>query len=240
MYHTHIVLVRSHYPGNLGSILRAMKNFGVCHLSLVSPRFELDHPDIKKMACGAENLLSRIKRHSHLSEALALSHLVVGSTRRIRFQKNRRHWHPCELRKWIKGQPARSRVSLVFGPEEAGLTNDELSLCQKIVTIPTRQDFPSINLAQSVMILLYELSQLKGDGNLLKSSHQQKQATHRQLESFYRHWEEVLLGIGFLDPQNPYRIMNQFRELLSRAQPTMREVGLLRALCRKVLWASKT
>ena len=208
---------------------------GVRQISLVAPEFELDHPDIAKRACGNESLLHRKEVYPDLPSALKKSHVAVGATRRIRYQKNRQHWHPRELREWMEGQGKKIKLSLVFGPEDAGLSNEDLSHCQKIVTIPTHKDFVSINLAQSVMILLYELSLAQWDPQEFQGAKREGLATITQLEAFYDHWERSLAATGFLDPQNPYRAMNQFREFFGRAQPTAREVALFRALCGKIL-----
>ena len=211
-----------------------MGNLGVKELALVQPQCALTHPDVEKMACGAKRVVRKIRDFADLSQAVAASDVVVGTTRRIRYQKNRDYWSPVLLRAWWEKKQT-PRLFLVFAPEDTGLSNVELALCQRLVTIETQAQFASLNLSQTVAVLLYELSLSQGrKAQGIKK--QERYANSKEMEGFFRHWHEVLAKVSLLDAQNPYRAMNQFREFFNRAEPTSRELALFRALCRKILW----
>jgi len=126
-------------------------------------------------------------------------------------------------------------VALVFGREDSGLTTDELSLCRWQATIPTSDEYGSMNLAQAVLIFCYELSRGLADGVLPVS---RELAETGEMEAMYRHMEETLLGIGFLDPLNPAHLMRTLRRIFSRAELDSREVAVLRGMMSQVDWAA--
>jgi tRNA/rRNA methyltransferase len=124
----------------------------------------------------------------------------------------------------------------VFGPEASGLTNQELSLCHVRVRIPTSLEHPSLNLAQAVLVLAYELhvsaaSTAAVEAPLLASA--------GEIEDAVQELRAALLGIGYLNPAQPEEVLGELRGVLARARPTPREVTLLRGVARQVAWAGK-
>ena len=169
-----------------------------------------------------------------LEEALRPCSLTVGTTRR-KGKRRQRALTPREIAPEVLRVAREYRVALIFGPEDRGLSNEELDLCQEIVTIPAHPRYGSLNLAQAVMILLYELF-LAAHPTHRES---RKLATSEELEGMYRHMEEVLLRIGFLHPNNPKRMMTALRRLFGRARLDSREVRIIRGIMRQVNWVAE-
>ena len=128
---------------------------------------------------------------------------------------------------------AKQRVALVFGPESRGFTTDEANRCGHLVRIPTTADHGSLNLAQAVMVALYEIQ--RSDWKF-KAQHPFNPATLSELEGLYGHLESLLDAIHYNDAQNPQRIPRVLRRLLGRAEPTKQEVRILRGICRNALY----
>ena len=140
-----IVLVEPQNPGNVGMVCRAIKNMGLAELRLVNP-CRIDHPEALKFAVSAKDLLERAQLFGSLQEALADSPLSVATTRR--HGKYRREiYSPAEIAGKISPELEKNRAALVFGREDSGLTTDELSLCRWHATIPTADEYGSLNLA---------------------------------------------------------------------------------------------
>jgi tRNA/rRNA methyltransferase len=228
-----IVLVRPQGQMNIGSVARAMKNAGLKELALVDPAGPPIHPDARLMAVGAHDILEDALIFTHLADALAECTWVIGTTRR---GGKRREGviDPRQMAAEIAEIIQRNKVAVVFGPEDRGLSNRDLDLCQRLVTIPAHEEYGSLNLAQAVMIVSYEIylasQQKKG------STPGKKLATSAELEGMYRHMEEALLRIGFLEQNNPKRMMAVLRRIFSKAQLDPREVQVLRGICRQVNW----
>jgi tRNA/rRNA methyltransferase len=228
-----IVLVRPQGQMNIGSVARAMKNVGLEELALVDPAGPPIHPDARLMAVGAHDILEDALIFPHLADALAECTWVIGTTRR---GGKRREGviDPRQMAAEIAEIILQNKVAVVFGPEDRGLTNRDLDLCQRLATIPAHEEYGSLNLAQAVMIVCYEIylasQQKKGP------SSGKKLATCAELEGMYRHMEEALLRIGFLEQNNPKRMMAVLRRIFSKAQVDPREVQVLRGICRQVNW----
>lgn len=225
-----VVLVRPRFPGNLGSVARAMKNMGLRHLVLVNGCSPF-HLHAYKLASGAEEILNRAEEFPTLEEAIGEMGVVVGTTSRGGKERSPLR-SPEEMAKELIPLSKGNRIALVFGSEKEGLTNEELSLCHRYVRIPTSEAFPSLNLAQAVLILCYELFKAsgvsKGAGLQIAPSHQQ--------ERMFEHMEKTLLRIGFLDPKNPKRIMRALRRLFGKSCLEEREVRILQGIWSKIDW----
>lgn len=160
-----IVLVNTSHPGNIGATARAMKNMGLEHLVLVSPK-EFPHAEATVRASGADDLLARAKLVNNLQEAIADVHFVVGTSARTRTIP----WPLANPRQCVqKIAPileASQRVAFVFGNEQSGLSNEELALCHYHLQIPTSQDFSSLNVAAAVQIVCYECRMMQEEAAL--------------------------------------------------------------------------
>ena len=225
-----IVLVRTKFSENIGSVARAMKNMGLSRLILVGGSSPL-HPNAYKLASGAEDILERAEEIPTLREAVAEMGCVVGTTSRARKERDSALAPEALVRRLIPISE-KSAVALVFGSEREGLTDEELSLCHLYVKIPSSESFPSLNLAQAVMVLCYEL--FKSSFQLTK--HSTPLAPAEQMEHMFDHMEKTLLDIGFLDRNNPKRIMRGLRRLLGRSQMNEREVRILQGIWSQIDW----
>jgi TrmH family RNA methyltransferase len=136
---------------------------------------------------------------------------------------------PRECAELVVQQPAQTRTAIVFGRERTGLSNDELDRCQYLVQIPTSPDYPSLNLAAAVQVIAYEL-RMAADLSLSRPENRYRFATADEMEGFYRHLEETLIAIGFLDADNPRQLMRRLRRLFGRARPNENELNILRGI----------
>ena len=226
-----VVLHRPRYPENIGASARAALNMGIRRLIVVDPR-DCDLTRILKMATHfAADLVEEMEVHEDLSAALAPFQYVVGTTARV----GGRRPTSSDL-----GQVAESlipisqdnRVALVFGPENWGLTNEELRLCDVLVTIPTSA-FASLNVAQAVIILCYEVFLASRDEG---REFTPRMATRLELEAMYEQLKQTFLNINFINAENPDYWMQHIRRLFSRAGMRARDVKMIRGICRQIEW----
>jgi len=223
-----IVLVGTTHPGNIGAVARAMKNMGLADLALVDPR-HFPHEDATARASGAADLLESASVHATLKDALRDCVYAVGASARSRAIS----WPamtPRDCAERLLAECRRGTVAAVFGPEKTGLHNDDLDLCDSLLTIPTNPEFSSLNLAMAVQVLTYELRVAgMADGGPAFET-EAPPATGEEMDHFYAHLEEVLRDIGFLDPDNPRHLMRRLRRLFIRARPDKNEVNILRGI----------
>jgi len=229
------VLVRPRNAGNVGATARAMKNMGIRRLVLVAAR--ADHEDAnraREMAVHAEDVLAAARHVPTLQEAVADCGLVVGTTSRATARPEG-ECGPRDAAAQILAAAASNDVAIVFGPENHGLSVEELSLCRQVLSIPTSPSYASLNLAQAVLLVTYELS-------LASGVHQPRAAhgyaPHGQLELMYAKLEEALRGVGFLHSENAPHMMRTLRGLFGRAGLDEREVRVCLGLARQIAWAS--
>ncbi|MFH1487968.1 MAG: TrmH family RNA methyltransferase, partial [Pseudomonadota bacterium] len=189
---------------------------------------------IVKMATGSSiDIVEDMEVFDDLLTALGEFHFVVGTTARIGSHRPALT-NPRRLALELIGLTRSNHVALLFGPEDRGLSNEHLRHCHTIATIPTHR-FSSLNLAQAVMILCYEifLAGAEPDENAVP-----RLADKFELEGMYDHLKEVLMRIGFIDPQNPEHWMLNIRRFLSRLPLRAREVRVVRGICRQMDWYS--
>lgn len=228
-----VVLVAPSGALNIGSVARAMANFGVADLRLVTPQTDHLQDAARKMAVKATPILEQATIHDDLASALRDCHFALGTTRR--FGKYRENLlHPDEAAQTLLPLLSKGRVALVFGREDRGLKTEELDLCQRLITIPTSDALPSMNLAQSVAVCLYEVAKVHGAGNATGAG--RKLATVTQLEDLFEHMRRSFREIGYLDPQNPEHILRAIRRFLGRAALDPREVRILRGMLSQIDW----
>lgn len=229
--HIAVVLMEPHYPENIGSAVRAAKNMGISRFVLVNP-FDCDLSRVLKMATHhAEDLVLRIEVYDHLEEALKPFQYVVGSTARKGSQRQFVKT-PRQLALDLIPVSRKNNVALLFGPEASGLANEHLRYCDALVTIPTA-DFSSINLAQAVMIILYEVFTAASEK---KEGFAPRLANRGELEAMYVHLKDTLTKINFINPENPDYWMGSVRRFFSRMKLRGRDVQLIRGICRQIDW----
>jgi TrmH family RNA methyltransferase len=227
-----VVLVRPARAANVGAACRALKNMGLRSLVMVDPPEGLDRPEARALAYGAWDVLDAAQRRATLREAVADSTLVVGTSGR----PHPGAWTPRRLASEAAERMGAGRLAVVFGPEASGLTDQELALCHVRVHIPADPEHPSLNLAQAVLVLAYEL---RVAGIPVPEAESAPRAAAGDVETTLDDLREALVGIGYLNPANPGAILAELRALITRAGPTPREVSLLRGLARQVRWAAQ-
>jgi tRNA (cytidine32/uridine32-2'-O)-methyltransferase len=231
-----IVLVRPRRPANVAAACRAMKNMGLRTLWLVDPGPGLDEPEARALAYGAWDVLDGARRAPSVLEAVSASGAVVGTSA----LEVEGAWSPRRLAAEAPSLAGGRVLSLVFGPEATGLTVAERALCHLLVRIPSDPRQPSLNLAQAVLLVAYELrlAYLAG-GAATPAREAEPRASAGEVEQAVSELREGLVAIGYLDAQNPDRVLAELRGLVTRARPTPREVVLLRGLARQVAWAGR-
>lgn len=229
-----VVLNRPQQPGNVGSVARAMMNTGLGRLRLVSP---CDHQaDMARwMAVRGRDILTEAEVFDALAPALADCHLVVGTVPPDRERFRVEAQAPRQLAERLLSVHTTDRIGLLFGSEDRGLSNRELDLCQAFVSIPTSAACHSLNLAQAVVIIAYELFLAAA---LSGVSAERPCADTDTLEGMYGHLEQALASVGFLNGENPAHIMRDIRRIFGRARLDEREVRILRGICRQMLWTA--
>ena len=229
--HIAIILVQPQIPENIGATARAMKNMGLSRLVLVNPK-NCDLSRVLKMATGTSvDLVEEIEVHQDLREALRPFHYVVGTTARTGSFRPAMT-HPRALAEDLITISRDNLVAILFGPEDRGLSNDQLRYCHNITTIPTAS-FSSLNLAHAVMVVCYDIFLARGEKT---PKSMPRLANSFELEGMYDHLKDVLQKIGFIDPQNPEHWLMNIRRFLSRLPLRAREVRIIRGVCRQIDW----
>ncbi|MFO8045424.1 MAG: RNA methyltransferase [Halomonas sp.] len=227
-----IVLIGTSHPGNIGGAARAMHNMGLSDLALVAPRCTAVTADSVSRASGADHLVNSATIAGSLEQAVADCTLVVGASARSRTLP----WpmiapRDLGIRLPMELADRETRVALVFGREDSGLTNAELQRCHAHVHIPTNPDFSSLNLAAAVQVLAYECRLAWLDQQALPAEEpNQALATHAELEHYFAHLERTLIAIGFHDPAMPRQLMARLRRFTLRARPERMELNILRGI----------
>jgi TrmH family RNA methyltransferase len=225
-----VVLVRPKNPGNVGAVARAMKNMGLVDLVLVAPRaFRRSRAEV--LAIHARDVLERARVVASLAEAVADCGRVFGTTCRPGAYR-RRAANPREAAVEILEAACGNPVALVFGPEDTGLSNEDLRLCDALVRIPSHADYPSLNVAQAAVVCFYEI---------FVARHRPlpepvQLATSAEVERLLERWKQALLAIGFLHEANPDRILFSLRRLLGRALLEKRDAAILLGIASQILW----
>lgn len=242
---TRFVLVEPSHPGNVGAAARALKTMGFSRLVLVAPRVPhvQSDPEAVAMASGADDVLASAHVVSTLGEALSGVHWSIALTARTR------EYGPPRLAPRAAAAHACTQVesgdiALVFGNERTGLANEHVEQCSALAHIPANPAYSSLNLAQAVQVLAYELrvafleqasepaQQPAADTGALAQSD--------EIERMYLHLENALIALDFLDPRNPKKLMPRLRRLFARTGLEREEVNILRGIAKHILLKSRT
>ncbi|MCE5231725.1 MAG: RNA methyltransferase [Mizugakiibacter sp.] len=223
------VLVRTSHPGNIGAAARAIRTMGFARLVLVAPKRYPD-PEVQALAAGADDVLERIALAPDLVAAVADCRLVLGLSARRRGVALPEYAPRAAA---VEAQAAAARgdeVALVFGNERTGLENDELKRCHAMVRIPSVDDFGSLNLAQAVQVMAYELRLAGLEVPPAPPRPRDPPATAAEMEAFFGHLAVTLDDIDFHKGRSPRTILQRLRKLFMRAQPDSRELRVLRGI----------
>lgn len=222
-----IILVEPTGPLNVGSVARVMKNMGLQQLILVSPHCDPFGKEARLMAVHALNILEQVQQVGSLTEALQGCQQTIATTARPRSLPTPLET-PRQALPWLLNSNLPS--ALIFGPEDRGLSNEELNYAQRFLCIPASPAYPSLNLAQSVAICAYELYQASKIPLEFPSDSSKNLASFDVLEGYYDHLEAVLLKMGYLFPHTAKAKMEKLRRLYNHSNLSVEEVALLRGI----------
>lgn len=226
-----IVLHQPRSSENIGAAARSMRNMGIEQLVVVDPQ-NCDLTRICKMATHAAlDVVEQMMVFDALDHALAEYNYVVGTTARLGGQRKVIST-PATLAEKLVSISDQNRIAIVFGPEDRGLTNTDIRFCHALVNIPTA-DFSSLNLAQAVMILCYELFRYRTQK---PADFVHRLANRHELDAMYDQLREIMVRISFINPDNPDYFLNNFRHFFSRLPLRAKEVQIIRGICRQIKW----
>lgn len=222
-----VVLVNTSLPANIGAAARAMKTMGLGQLVLVSPR-AFPHPDADALASGADDVLASARVVPDLDSALrdcVASYALAAHCRTVRMTE----YTPRSATASVLSHAQAGPVALVFGTERVGLTNEEIERCSALIQIPSVTEFSSLNLAQAVQVMCYEL-RMAVLHDAQPPSPPRVPAPAAEMENLYVHAERVMALIDFFGSKKPTKLMRRVRRLAQRGEPDQLEVDLLRGL----------
>lgn len=223
------VLVETSHPGNIGSAARAIRTMGFRHLVLVSPQ-RFPDPQVEALAVGADDVLHNIRVADDLDGALADCHLVAGLSARRRGIALP-EWSPREAAaKVAEVLAANQRVALVFGNEQSGLDSKQLARCHAMVRIPSVDDFSSLNLAQAVQVMAYELRLALMEQPDEAATPRDPPATQQEMAGFLAHLDRTLEAVDFHKGRSGASIDLRLRRFFQRARPDSRELRILHGI----------
>jgi tRNA/rRNA methyltransferase len=235
------VLVETSHPGNVGSAARALKTMGFSDLRLISPKIPgvAKTPEAIALASGAGDILESSQESPSLESAVQDCALVLGLTSRDReFGPPALNWQAA--RPLIQAAIAdNQRVALLFGPERTGLDNHHLSLCTHRVWLDANPLYPSLNLAQAMMVCAFTLRESLGEDGAIRAvspnAEMVEYADPAAVAAMLEHWREGLEAIGYLDPANPKKLMPRLQALFARTRLHKEEIDLLRGIAKQML-----
>jgi tRNA/rRNA methyltransferase len=230
---TRFILIGTSHPGNVGAAARAIKVMGFSELWLVAPRDALaaTREDAVAMASGATDVLAATRVVATLAEALeGVSYLCATAMTPRDFGPPT--FAPRRLFETLA--PSQHRVAFLFGSERFGMSNDDVYRCHACLSIPTRADYGSLNLAQAVQLIAYDWREALGGFAVEPRTTDAALADAASVQGLLEHWQRTLVSIGFLDPAAPKKLMPRLNQLLDRAQLSREEVDILRGIARFV------
>ncbi|MDP6182009.1 MAG: RNA methyltransferase [SAR86 cluster bacterium] len=226
-----VVLVGTTHPGNIGAAARAIKTMGLKHLDLVSPKeFPSDEAIYRSKA--AKDILEKASTYETLLESVKECEVVIGTSARNR----KVPWpvlNPKDASKEINlAVKNNSKVAIVFGREDRGLTNEELGLCNLHVHIPTTEEYSSLNLAQAVQIMTYEIRMSFIEIENLENNQEWDVdlASAEQTERLIEHMDELMKELEFYDTENPRKLLMRVRRFFKRSGIDVMEANIFRGL----------
>ena len=230
--HISIVLVETSHPGNIGSTARAMKNMGLSKLVLINPK-KFPHGDARALAGNALDVLESAKVTSSLQEAVGEAKLVFATSARERSIGWPSTYAEDAAKEIIELANADQKVAIVFGREDRGLTNEELQLANKHLIIPADEEYPALNISQSVQIICYEIFKSSSE-KVLKAWQDYPSYNQEQLQRLVEHFNNTAIDLEVVDPENPKQILTRMERMFRRLYPDQMEGNFLRGFLDKV------
>ena len=231
------VLVETSRAGNVGSVARAMKTMGFSDLVLVAPRCTdpLNDQEAVAFASGAGDVLQGARIVATIGEALEGCNFAAAVSARLR-EFSPPVWTPRAFSAHVAAQTD-LRPALVLGNERVGLPNEIVEGCNVLINIPANPDYSSLNLSQAAQVLAYEARMAAGGDTVAEAGvgFHGDAASVTQIDGMYAHLEEALVAIGFLNANNPKKLMPRLKRLFSRTQLETEEVNILRGIARAII-----
>ena len=227
-----IVLVETSHPGNIGSVARAMKNMGLSRLVLINPK-KFPHDEATALAGNAGDVLKTAKIFGSIQEAVQNSKIIFATSARERTIE----WPVTSVKdaaQEINQLVVKNiEVSILFGREDRGLTNEELQLSNKHLIIPAHPDYPVLNIAMSTQVVCYELYQAS---NIEPIAPWQDfpEYTADELQHLIDHFNETVFKLDLIDPKNPKQILTRMERMFRRLYPDQMEGNFLRGFLKAV------
>ncbi|MFC0402910.1 RNA methyltransferase [Paraburkholderia rhizosphaerae] len=249
---TRFVLVEPSHPGNVGAAARALKTMGFTRLVLVAPRVAnvQNDPEAIAMASGADDVLASAHVVPTLADALSGVQWSLALTARSR-EYGPPQLTPRRAAAHAREHAASGDIALVFGNERTGLSNEDVERCSALAHIPANPAYSSLNLAQAVQVLSYELriayQDAPDEGASASaacvasgaSGAASARAASDEVERMFVHLENALIALEFLDPANPKKLMSRLRRLFARAGLEREEVNIVRGIAKHILLKAK-
>ncbi|NPU94628.1 MAG: RNA methyltransferase [Gammaproteobacteria bacterium] len=231
-----IVMINTSDSGNIGAAARAMKTMGLRQLVLVQPD-EFPTAKATARASAAADLLHNARVVQTLDEAIGDCQLVFGTSARLRTIP----WPLIDPRQGasrVMNEPEGADIAILFGREDAGLTNEELRRCHFHICIPANEEYPVLNIGAAIQVICYEMrmAALERQASPVAPDQSGMQqwdeplVSSEDMERFLRHFEETLLDINFFDPNNPKQLVTRVRRLFLRTRMDRLEMNLLRGV----------
>ena len=227
-----IVLVETSHPGNIGSVARAMKNMGLAKLALINPK-KFPHQDATALAGNATDLLENAQVFDSIQTAVKGSKVIYATSARDRTIE----WpilSAKEAAEEIQDLVNNNiEVSIIFGREDRGLTNEELQLANKHLIIPAHPDYPVLNIAMSTQVICYEIYQA-AQNHSVESWQDFPEYTSEELNHLIQHFNETVQALDLVDPKNPKQIMTRMERMFRRLYPDQMEGNFLRGFLKAI------
>lgn len=231
-----IVLVRPQFAGNIGSTARVMKNLGFSQLVLVSPKANPLDDESRKFSCRGEEILHNSTQVNSIEQALVGCSFVAATSSQTKGLMRGTLTKPVRnAAKILSKEINQSQIALIFGPESSGLTNDEISLCNLLIHIPTCDDYPALNLAMAVAITLHEIKMAQDD-KTKETIKPIELASWQMQQQAFSTLKLSLEEIHFLFGPKGDTLFNGIKNMISRAKPSKQEIKWLIGLNRQLAW----
>jgi len=236
IFNLKVVLVEPSGPLNVGSIARLCSNFNVDQLRIVSPKCDIYSLETKKMALKGINFIRDCTIYESLIDSISDCDLVLATCGRIHYSKEYEQDSLENISTWIRNFKEVKNLAILFGREDRGLTNRELLMAHKVITINTHESFPSLNLSHAVSIVLYEFSKIAKTNNILKKKDLDF-ATSKQIEDSFLEIENLLLKTGYVLPHTLDAKISKFKKYIHRSETSKNELNILRGIVHQINWA---
>ena len=221
-----IVLIETSHPGNIGSVARAMKTMGLKNLLLINPR-KFPSGDANALSGNAIDILEKAKVYKNLKDAIKDSTFVYATSARVRTIQWPTKNAQDAAEEIVKQVSANKKISIIFGREDRGLTNEELQIANTHIEIPANPEYPVLNIAMSAQIICYEILKASID-TTARDWHDYPEVDSENLQMLIDHFIETATDIDVINLDNPKKIISRIKRMFTRLHPDEMETSFLR------------